>query len=62
MKNRIIMLAVAMLMFCLGATGQTVVTVDANQEVGQIKMMNAANNGPYEENLKESIEQIKIKR
>ena len=40
-------------MFCLGATGQTVVTVDANQEVGQIKMMNAANNGPYEENLKE---------
>ena len=47
------MLIVAMLMFCLGAAGQTIVTVDVNQEVGKIKMMNAANNGPYEENLKE---------
>ena len=53
MKNRIIMLAAVMLMVSFGAAGQTVVTVDVNQEVGQIKMMNAANNGPYEENLKE---------
>ena len=47
------MLAAVMLMVSFGAAGQTVVTVDVNQEVGQIKMMNAANNGPYEENLKE---------
>ncbi len=53
MKNRIIMLAAVMLMVSFGAAGQTVVTVDVNQDVGQIKMMNAANNGPYEENLKE---------
>ena len=47
------MLAAVMLMVSFGAAGQTVVTVDVNQVVGQIKMMNAANNGPYEENLKE---------
>ena len=40
------MLTLAILMFCQGATGQTVVTFDADQEVGRIKMMNAANNGP----------------
>ena len=51
--KKIIMLAAVMLMVSFGAAGQTVVTVDVNQEVGQIKMMNAANNGPYEENLKE---------
>ena len=47
------MLAAVMLMVSFGASGQTVVTVDVNEEVGQIKMMNAANNGPYEENLEE---------
>ena len=47
------MLAAVMLIVSFGAAGQAVVTVDVNQEVGQIKMMNAANNGPYEENLKE---------
>ena len=51
--KKIIMLVAVMLMVSFGAAGQTVVTVDVNQEVGQIKMMNAANNGPYEENLKE---------
>ena len=40
------MLTLAILMFCQGTTGQTVVTFDADQEVGRIKMMNAANNGP----------------
>ena len=46
MKNRIMMLTLAILMFCLGAAGQTVVTFDVDQEIGRIKMMNAANNGP----------------
>ena len=40
------MLTLAILMFCQGATGQTVVTFDVDQEIGRIKMMNAANNGP----------------
>ena len=40
------MLTLAILMFCQGVTGQTVVTFDVDQEVGRIKMMNAANNGP----------------
>ena len=47
------MLTLAILMFCQGATGQTVVTFDADQEVGRVKIMNAANNGPKGDNFED---------
>ena len=43
--------ALAMLLFCDIASSQIIVALDPATEVGPIKMMNAANNGPYKDNL-----------
>ena len=40
-----------MLLFCDIASSQIIVALDPATEVGPIKMMNAANNGPYKDNL-----------
>ena len=43
--------ALAMLLFCDIVSSQIIVALDPATEVGPIKMMNAANNGPYKDNL-----------